>query len=110
LSAYPRTRGKGQSGLPIPRFRVRVDIQIPRERNRAFSQLVFELNINQSGPEALNQVISKREHLPRPTFSGQKFLSSATRNGSESEPLRAKFGQPIFSVLPRRWKISITLP
>jgi len=45
-------------------FRVRVDIQILRERNRAVSQLVFRLNINQPGPEALNQIISKRGHPP----------------------------------------------
>src|SRR5271166_47448 len=40
--------------------------QILRERNRPFSQLVLGLNISQPGPEALNQIISKRGHLPRP--------------------------------------------
>jgi hypothetical protein len=45
-----------------PIFRVRVDIQIFRERNRAFAQLVLSLNINQPGPEAL----SKGGHLPGP--------------------------------------------
>jgi hypothetical protein len=50
----------------MPRFRVRVDIQILRERYRPFCQLVLRLNINQPGPEALNQIISKRGHLPSP--------------------------------------------
>jgi hypothetical protein len=52
-------RGKdaGQSARPIPRFRVRVDIQILPERYRSFSQLVLRLNVNRSGPEALDQII-----------------------------------------------------
>jgi hypothetical protein len=33
----------------MPRFRVRVDIQILRERYRPFCQLVLRLNINQPG-------------------------------------------------------------
>ena len=49
-----------------PRFRVGVDIQILRERDRAFSQLVLRLNTNQLGPEVLNQIISKRGHFPTP--------------------------------------------
>ena len=40
------------------------DTQILRERYRPFCQLVLRLNINQPGPEALYQFISKRGHLP----------------------------------------------
>ena len=42
------------------------DTQILRERNRPFSKLVLRSNINQPGPEALYQIISKRGHLGRP--------------------------------------------
>ena len=49
-----------------PVFALAFGVQTLRERNRAFAQLVLRLNINQPGPQALYQIISKRGHLPSP--------------------------------------------
>ena len=76
----------------MPRFRIAV-IQILRERNRPFSQLVLRLNINQPGPEALYQIISKRGHLPRPDpcigfkLSALMNCSNTSRLGGYEVPI-----------------------
>jgi hypothetical protein len=72
----PAKRTIGQSLRPIARIRIAVDIQILRERNRPFSQLVLRLNIKQPDPEALDQIISKRTSSQRRS-SGQKLLPGA---------------------------------
>ena len=51
--------------------------QILRERNLPFSRSVLRSNINQPGPEALGQAISKRGHLPGPDPSEHKLLTGA---------------------------------
>jgi hypothetical protein len=49
--------------------------QILRERNRPFSQLVLRLNVSRSGPEALNQIVSKTgTSASPPRSSGHKLL------------------------------------
>ncbi len=72
----PAKRTIGQSLGPIARIRIAVDIQILRERNRPFSQLVLRLNIKQPDPEALDQIISKRTSSQRRS-SAQKLLPGA---------------------------------
>jgi hypothetical protein len=72
----PAKRTIGQSLRPIARIRIAVDIQILRERNRPFSQLVLRLNIKQPDPEALDQIISKRTSSQRRS-SGHKLLPGA---------------------------------
>jgi hypothetical protein len=51
-----------------------VEIKFFANADRPFTQLVLRLNINQPGPEALNQIISKRGHLPGPD---PRILNSA---------------------------------
>jgi hypothetical protein len=62
----------GKEDLPdnllaqCPVFAFALMFKFLRERNRDFSRLVLRLNINQPALEALNQIISKREHQPSP--------------------------------------------
>jgi hypothetical protein len=59
------------------RFHIAFDAPILRAHDRAVFQLVLSLNIDQLGSEALNQIISKREHMPDPNPPGAAALSVA---------------------------------
>jgi hypothetical protein len=61
-------RRTGQSARPLAPVS-HCHVPVLRGRDQAVSQLVLNLNINRPGPEALNKIISKRAHLPRPLFS-----------------------------------------